>query len=103
VTVDTVLGALADPMRRQILDLLAARGSASASALAAALPVTRQAIVKHLAVLERAGLVENRRAGREVVFAVCPEPLNATASWMASLAADWDKRLARIKRIAESG
>lgn len=96
-----MLGALADPMRRQILDLLA-RGPASASALASALPVTRQAIVKHLAVLERAGLVENRRSGRAVEFAVCSSPLNATAAWMASLAADWDARLAAIKRIAES-
>jgi DNA-binding transcriptional ArsR family regulator len=100
--VDSVLAALADPMRRQILDVLAARGAASASALAGELPVSRQAIVKHLGVLERAGLVENRRSGREVQFAVCPEPLSSTASWMARLAADWDTRLAAIKRIAES-
>lgn len=99
--VDEVLAALADPTRRRILDELA-RGAASASALTGSVPVTRQAIVKHLAVLETAGLVESRRAGREIQFAVRSEPLTATAAWMARLAADWDTRLAAIKRLAES-
>jgi DNA-binding transcriptional ArsR family regulator len=100
--VDDVLVALADPMRRQILDAVAARGSVTASVLAEVFPVSRQAIVKHLAVLERAGLVEARRSGREVLFGVRSEPLDATATWLAGLAADWDRRLAAIKRIAES-
>ena len=101
--VGEVLAALADPTRRRLLDALAARGEASATALAAELPVTRQAVVKHLAVLERAGLVEGRRRGREVRYAVRAGPLDAAARWMARLAEEWDTRLAAIKRIAESG
>ncbi|MGW9135218.1 ArsR/SmtB family transcription factor [Streptomyces sp. NPDC055681] len=100
--VDSVLGALADPMRRQLLDLLAAQGEVSATALAERVPVSRQAVVKHLAVLDAAGLVSGRRVGREVRYAVRPAALDATARWMAALAADWDRRLAHIKRVAEA-
>jgi DNA-binding transcriptional ArsR family regulator len=99
--VDSVLAALADPTRRLLLDLLAARGQATATTLAEGVPVSRQAVVKHLAVLEAAGLVTGGRVGREVRYAVRPAALDATARWMAALAADWDRRLARIKRIAE--
>ncbi|MCX4982538.1 helix-turn-helix transcriptional regulator [Streptomyces sp. NBC_00572] len=100
---DSVLGALADPTRRRLLDLLAEQGEATATALAARLPVSRQAIVKHLTVLDTAGLVSSARVGREVRYAVRPAALDATARWMAALAADWDRRLADIKRIAEDG
>jgi DNA-binding transcriptional ArsR family regulator len=100
--VDGVLVALADPTRRQLLDVLAAQGQVTATTLAERLPVSRQAIVKHLAVLETAGLVSRGRVGREVLYAVRPEALNVTARWMAALAADWDRRLATIKRIAEA-
>ncbi|MER5684174.1 metalloregulator ArsR/SmtB family transcription factor [Streptomyces sp. NPDC002205] len=100
--VDSVLGALADPMRRQLLDLLAAQGEVSATTLAERVPVSRQAVVKHLAVLDAAGLVSGRRVGREVRYAVRPAALDATARWMAALAADWDRRLAHIKRVAET-
>ena len=96
-----LFAALADPTRRQLLDLLAARGEGSASGLAAAMPVSRPAVVKHLTVLDRAGLVESRRRGREVLFSVRPEPLESAARWMAGLAADWDRRLAALKRLAE--
>ncbi|MER5813066.1 metalloregulator ArsR/SmtB family transcription factor [Streptomyces sp. NPDC002033] len=99
--VDAVLAALADPTRRLLLDLLAARGEATATTLAGGVPVSRQAVVKHLAVLEAAGLVSGGRVGREVRYAVRPAALDATARWMAALAADWDRRLARIKRLAE--
>lgn len=102
-SVDEVLAALADPTRRRLLDALAARGEATATVLAAELPVTRQAIVKHLAVLDRAGLVEGRRLGREMRYSVRSEPLDATARWMADVASEWDRRLAAIKRIAEAG
>ena len=64
--VDSVLVALADPTRRQLLDLLAAQGEATATTLAARLPVSRQAVVKHLAILNAAGLVSGSRVGREV-------------------------------------
>ena len=93
---------LADPTRRRLLDLLAAKGEATATTLAERLPVTRQAVVKHLAVLDRAGLIVGHRSGREVRYTLNPRRLEATAKWMAGLAAEWDKRLARIKRIGES-
>ncbi|WP_406416115.1 metalloregulator ArsR/SmtB family transcription factor [Streptomyces sp. NBC_00873] len=101
-SVDSVLVALADPTRRQLLDLLAAQGEVTATKLAERVPVSRQAVVKHLAVLDAAGLVSGRRVGREVRYAVQPAALDATARWMATLAADWDRRLADIKRIAEA-
>ena len=100
--VDSVLGALADPTRRQLLDLLAAQGEATATTLAERLPVSRQAVVKHLAVLDAAGLVSGGRVGREVRYAVRPAALDTTARWMASLATYWDRRLANIKRVAEA-
>ena len=100
--VDSVLVALADPTRRQLLELLAAQGEATATTLAQRLPVSRQAVVKHLVVLDAAGLVSGSRVGREVRYAVRPAALDATARWMAGLAADWDRRLATIKRIAEA-
>jgi DNA-binding transcriptional ArsR family regulator len=99
---EEVFAALADPTRWRVLTLLAERGEASATALAGELPVSRVAVVKHLAVLDRAGLVESHRAGREVRYTVRPERLDAAARWMAAIAAQWDARLAAIKRLAES-
>ncbi|WP_328989757.1 metalloregulator ArsR/SmtB family transcription factor [Kribbella sp. NBC_01245] len=100
--VDSVLVALADPTRRQLLELLAAQGEATATTLAERLPVSRQAVVKHLTVLDAAGLVSGGRVGREVRYAVRPAALDTTARWMSALAADWDQRLAAIKRVAEA-
>ena len=97
-----VFAALADPTRREVLGLLGVEGERTATALAERLPISRQAIVKHLAVLDEAGLVEGHRVGREVRYAVRPEALVATARWMAALANDWDRRLAAIKRMAEA-
>jgi DNA-binding transcriptional ArsR family regulator len=97
-----VLVALADPTRRRLLDVLAAQGAATATTLAERLPVSRQAIVKHLGVLEAAGLVVGSRVGREVRYSPRPAGLDATTRWMASLAADWDRRLAAVKRAAEA-
>jgi len=96
-----VFAALADPTRWQVLSLLAARGEGTATSLADELPVSRVAVVKHLAVLDRAGLVEGRREGREVRYTVRTEPLGETARWMAGLASQWDARLTAIQRIAE--
>ncbi|MFF2658306.1 ArsR/SmtB family transcription factor [Kitasatospora sp. NPDC058032] len=93
--VDGVLGALADPTRRRLLDLLAAQGEATATTLAGRLPVSRQAVVKHLAVLDAAGLVAGHRAGREVRYTVRPAALDSAARWLAGLAADWNRRPAR--------
>ncbi|HWM73826.1 MAG TPA: metalloregulator ArsR/SmtB family transcription factor [Nocardioides sp.] len=98
---DGVLAALADPTRWRVLSLLAERGEATATTLAGEMPVSRVAVVKHLAVLDRVGLVEATRKGREVRYTVRSEPLTRTARWMAGLASEWDARLAAIKRLAE--
>jgi DNA-binding transcriptional ArsR family regulator len=101
--VDQVFAALADPTRRQLLELLGGQAAASATALAGQLPVSRQAVVKHLAVLQQSDLVTRRRDGREVVFTVRPERLAATASWMTAVAASWQERLQLLKQAAEAG
>jgi ArsR family transcriptional regulator, cadmium/lead-responsive transcriptional repressor len=99
---DELCAAVADPTRRRLLDALLAHGEATATTLAGDLPVTRQAVAKHLAVLDRAGLVEPRRHGREVRYAVRPERLDAATQWLARVAAEWEERLATIKRLAEA-
>jgi DNA-binding transcriptional ArsR family regulator len=98
---EEVFAALAEPTRWRVLSLLAERGEGTATSLARDLPVSRVAVVKHLGVLDRAGLVEARRAGREVRYSVRTETLGETARLMAALAAQWDARLAAIKRLAE--
>jgi DNA-binding transcriptional ArsR family regulator len=100
---EELFAALADPTRWRVLSLLAERGEATATTLAGELPVSRVAVVKHLAVLDRARLVEGRRRGREVRYTVRPERLNATARHLAAIAHEWDQRLAAIKRLAEEG
>lgn len=99
---DALWAAVADPTRRRVLDALLEEGEASTTTLAEGMPVTRQAVAKHLAVLNRVGLVAGRRRGREVRYAVRPERLDDAAEAMACVAAQWDRRLARIKRLAES-
>ena len=99
---DRVFVALADPTRRRLLEVIHRQTGSSASALARELPVSRQAISRHLAVLTDADLVVSSRKGREVVFDVRPETLVATAGWMTSLAATWDARLSALKAQAES-
>jgi DNA-binding transcriptional ArsR family regulator len=79
-----------------------AHGEVTPTELAAELPFTRQAVTKHLAILDRAGLVESRRSGREVRYSVKPEHLDIAARAMAKVAARWDARLEAIKRAAES-
>jgi DNA-binding transcriptional ArsR family regulator len=99
---DRIWAALGDPTRLRVLDLLLERGEATASALARELPITRQGIAKHLVVLERADLVQARRAGRETRFSVRDERLAQAQRQMAQVASRWDNRLATIKRIAEA-
>ena len=101
-TDDELWSAIGDPSRCLVLDLLVSHGAVSASWLAGRVPFTRQAVAKHLAVLERAGLVSRRKHGREVLYQVEPEPLDRAARAMADLAAQWDRRLAAIKRLAEA-
>jgi DNA-binding transcriptional ArsR family regulator len=93
-----VFAALGDPTRRELLEQVAARGEATATELAATLPITRQAVAKHLNVLAGAGLVHPRRAGRETRYAPTPEPLGDAIAWMADLGARWGARLARMQR-----
>jgi DNA-binding transcriptional ArsR family regulator len=94
---DSVFSALSDGSRRQLLESLATRESASLTELAAQLPVTRQAVSKHLAALSDAGLVEARRAGRETRYRLTPEPLVDALSWIERVGAQWDERLARLR------
>lgn len=99
---EALLEAVADTSRRRVLDLLLQHGEGTPTALAAKLPFTRQAVAKHLAVLDRAGLVESTRHGREVRYAVRPERLDVAVRAMAKVAARWDARLDAIKRKAEN-
>jgi DNA-binding transcriptional ArsR family regulator len=98
---DALVAAVTEPSRRRVLDLLLARGDATATTLAGELPISRQAVVKHLVVLDRVGLVEASRRGREVRYAVRPEQLELARRRMAEIATEWDARLATIKRLAE--
>ena len=101
-TDDELWSAIADPSRRRVLDLLVSNGDVSASWLAGRVPFSRQAVSKHLIVLERAGLVSRRKQGREVLYQVQAGRLDQAARAMAELAAQWDQRLATIKRLAET-
>ena len=93
-----VFDALADPNRRYVLEALSQRETATATELAAELPVTRQAVAKHLVALSDAGLVESRREGRETLYELTPGPLGVAMEWMASVGAEWDARLAALRR-----
>jgi DNA-binding transcriptional ArsR family regulator len=99
---DELWSAIADPSRRRILDLLVSNGGASASWLAGHVPFSRQAVSKHLVVLEQAGLVSRRKQGREVLYQVEVDCLDQATRAMADLAAQWDRRLGTIKRLAEA-
>jgi DNA-binding transcriptional ArsR family regulator len=101
VSVDAVFAALADPTRRAVVGRLA-QEPLSASRLAGELPVSRQAVVKHLAALDRAGLVERSRAGRETRYRLTPEPMGEAMAWMASVGAQWDARLERLAARARA-
>jgi DNA-binding transcriptional ArsR family regulator len=96
---DAVFAALADPTRRRVLRLVAERGPASATLLERDLPVTRQAIVKHLAVLNRAGLVSAQRTGQEVRYTLVPGSLDEASDWIAEIGSRWDERLARLRQV----
>ena len=98
-----VFAALGDPHRRYLLESLSERGRATATELAGELPVSRQAVSKHLAALARAGLVKSERAGREMQYRLTPEPLEDAIVWMARVGAEWDSRLARLRRHLASG
>ena len=100
--VDRVFDALADPTRRFVLEVLARRESASQSELAAQVPVTRQAVAKHLSTLHAAGLVRSERRGRETRYALDTAPLDQAAAWLERVGAEWDTRLAALALHVEA-
>lgn len=95
-----VFGALADPTRRRIVQALHARPTVTASALAGELPVSRQAIAKHLAALREAGLASAEPAGRETLYRLTPAPFTDAMAWMAATGGQWDERLSRLQQRA---
>jgi len=101
-TDDELWSAIGDPSRRRVLDLLLSNGEVSASWLAGRVPFSRQAVSKHLVVLERTGLISRRKQGREVLYQVEADRLDQATRAMAELAAHWDRRLATVKRLAET-
>jgi DNA-binding transcriptional ArsR family regulator len=96
--VDALFGALADANRRHLVEALASRDTATATELAAELPVTRQAVSKHLAALGEAGLVESSRVGRETRYRLTPGALGDALSWIERVGGQWDTRLAALRR-----
>ncbi|MBA2952701.1 metalloregulator ArsR/SmtB family transcription factor [Nocardioides sp. MAH-18] len=99
---DDLWSAVGDPTRRRMLDLLLEQGAGTATSLSERLPVTRQAIAKHLVVLDRVGLVHGTTAGRERRYEVDDEQLERAVAQLNAVGSAWDARLARIKRIAEA-
>jgi len=99
---DELWSAIGDPSRRRVLDLLVSNGEVSASWLAGRVLFSRQMVSKHLVVLEHAGLVSRRKQGREVLYRIEAGRLDQATRAMADLAAQWDRRLATIKRMAEA-
>jgi DNA-binding transcriptional ArsR family regulator len=99
---DDLWSAIGDPTRRRMLDLLLVDGGGTATTLGQQLPVTRQAVAKHLGVLDRAGLVRSTPAGREKRYRVDDAQLARAVAQLTSVGAAWDARLQRIKRIAEA-
>lgn len=97
-----VLGALADPTRRQIVARLSTQPTVTATELARELPVSRQAVVKHLTTLRSAQLVERTRRGRESHYHLEPEGLRAAQRWLADVETRWDARLERLTDLAEA-
>lgn len=96
-----LLSALSDPTRRAVFERLNREGPASASQLASELPVTRQAIAKHLRLLDSVGLVDRIERGREVVYTAQVGPLVDVASWLEEVGTAWDQRLGRLKQSFE--
>ena len=94
--IGAVFAALADPTRRQVVRTLSQQPDLTASSLAGELPMTRQAVTKHLAALDRAGLVRGHREGREMRYSLTPAPLADAMRWMDEVGAQWDERLARL-------
>jgi DNA-binding transcriptional ArsR family regulator len=96
-----VFSALSDPTRREVMRRLSDQGPSTLSELAAGLPVTRQAVAKHLSMLERAGLVSPTNEDRRRRYVLTPGPLTDATGWIAEVGAEWDERLAALKLHVE--
>lgn len=101
VVEDELWSAIGDPTRRRVIDLLLAARGGTATSLSEHLPVTRQAVSKHLGVLDRVGLVQARRSGRERVYRIDGAQLARASAQLAAVGQEWDARLGRIKGLAE--
>jgi predicted transcriptional regulator len=99
---DELWSAIGDPTRRRMLDLLLVEGHGTSTTLSAQMAITRQAVAKHLAVLDRAGLVRSVPAGRERRYGVDEAQLSRAVAQLSAVGTAWDSRLQRIKRIAEA-
>jgi ArsR family transcriptional regulator, cadmium/lead-responsive transcriptional repressor len=99
---DDLWSAVGDPTRRRMLDLLLVEGEGTATTLSRQMPVTRQAVAKHLVVLDRVGLVRATPAGRERRYRVDDAQLSRAVAQLSAVGAAWDARLQRIKQIAEA-
>ena len=95
--IGAVFSALGEPKRRQVVEVLVSEGEMTATELASQIPVTRQAIAKHLSTLSDAGLVASETHGREVRYHLTPAPMRQAVAWMAETGAEWDERLARLR------
>lgn len=102
MSLDAVFSALADPTRRQVVETLLREGDTSVPVLTGRLPMSRQAVAKHLAALDDAGLVQRAQGrGREVRWSLRPGALDEAAAWMERAGRDWDRRLAALKDAVE--
>ncbi|MGA8219623.1 MAG: metalloregulator ArsR/SmtB family transcription factor [Solirubrobacterales bacterium] len=101
--VDAVFGALSDPTRRRVVETLARGGTVTASGLANQLPMTRQAVSKHLSALHGAELVSASKVGRETHYELRPQPLDEAARWIQMVSAEWDDRLEALGRSLAKG
>jgi DNA-binding transcriptional ArsR family regulator len=99
--VDGIFAALADPTRRRVIEKLARGGTVTASGLAEQLPITRQAVAKHLSALQGADLVSSSRVGRETQYKLRPQPLDEAAHWIQMVSAEWGDRLEALRRSLE--
>jgi DNA-binding transcriptional ArsR family regulator len=99
--VDAVFDALADPTRRRVVETLARGGTVTASGLAAQLPITRQAVAKHLTALRGAELISASKVGRETHYKLRPQPLDEAAHWIQTVSAEWADRLDALRRSLE--
>ena len=96
-----LFAALGDATRLEVLNRLATSGPATATELSSGLPISRQAVAKHLTALNEVGLVERRRVGREVRFSFDPTPLDGVVDWARGVGAEWDRRLDRLRKKIE--